>query len=98
VYKYFDENGAIQESGQYENGQKGSLICYFYPSKIVEKITFENGRQHGKFSIFDENRLLMEEGQFVDGKRDGVNLLYMDGQIKAKATWENGVRSAIEYF
>ena len=95
-YNYYNEDGSLEESGSYLNGQLDGVLTFYKNKKISSKATYKNGILNGSYTNYYSNSTIKETGSYKDGKEYGtITTYYQNGNTHYKMDYKYGKRDGL---
>lgn len=91
-FKWYYENGNLNQTGQYKNGKPHGKLEFFYEDGKLESFSYyKNGALDGSFSSFHTDGQITAKGEYIDGKLNGIaEFWFPNGLLKSHSEFENG--------
>lgn len=98
VWRYFNEEGLlVLEEGYTFDVLNGVQRSYFpNTGKLVEEITFKDGKKNGPWQRWFDNGKLWSKGAYVNDELEGeYEMNYPDGKAKLRGLYKQGMRMGV---
>ncbi len=92
VYKYYYDNGQLENTGYLENGLKtGEWKMYYDNGKLKNTRQYTNDKYNGKYIDYYKNEQIEEKGNYNNGIKDGIWISnYENGKLREATPYKNG--------
>ena len=99
-FKWYDEEGRLQETGSYSHGKKHGVLYWYYPDGKIKTIeTYSGGKNEGLSESYYPNGKLSLRGFSANGALHGnIEYWYDNGHRKATGQFYNGKQDGIWAF
>lgn len=93
-WKYYHENGKIEQLGKFSKQGKpeGIWKWYFETGQLLKEENYSNGLKDGMMTEFDEAGKLIQEGEYVNGLEEGI-WFEIIGDCYMRGTYRDGLRN-----
>ncbi|EAR12047.1 Hypothetical exported 24-amino acid repeat protein [Polaribacter irgensii 23-P] len=100
VWKYFNRNGKIMSTENYENGVLHGDQFVYYPNGQTTAVSkYKNGRLEGVSSKYSSKGILIEEITYAHDIPNGEAKYYeLNGNLKETGSYKDGKRIGTWYF
>ena len=91
VWRFWYENGQLEQQGNYVNDKEDGLWRFWYENgQLKRQGNFVNGNAEGLWRFWYENGQLSQQGNTVNGNEEGLwRFWYENGQLKQQGNYVN---------
>jgi antitoxin component YwqK of YwqJK toxin-antitoxin module len=102
-YKYYENDGALKEVGQYVEGKQHEVIKKYIGGEPYTIVTYKNGKQHGYYAKYQKGKLqseghsyeeIVHKGDTLKNVHDGeLKAYFSDGNVEKREIYVLGVKT-----
>jgi antitoxin component YwqK of YwqJK toxin-antitoxin module len=97
LWKYYDDQGRLQEMLSYQSGLRDSLATEYNVSGLKKSETwYKNALKHGVYTEYDEEGNILIRGLYDHGNKNGPWLYYYySGKLKEEISYKKDIKHGL---